>query len=50
MSSNLAHGDMYSIHHYVITFVGELWQVDGFVPDPSTNETDHHDKTEILLN
>ena len=27
VSSNPAHGEMYSIQHYVIKFVGDLWQV-----------------------
>ena len=35
VSSNPAHGEMYSILHYVIRFV--------------TNKTDHNDITEILL-
>ena len=26
VSSNLAHGEVYSIHHYIITFVSDLWQ------------------------
>jgi hypothetical protein len=36
----------------VIKFVSDLWQVGGFSPGPplsSTNKTDHHDITEILL-
>ena len=36
MSSNLVHGEVYSIH-YVIKFVNDLRQVD------------HHDITEIML-
>ena len=31
VSSNPAHGEMYSIQHYVIKFVGDLRQVDGFL-------------------
>jgi hypothetical protein len=31
-------------------FVSDLWQVSGFLPVPSTNKTDRHDITEILLN
>ena len=31
-------------------FVSDLWQVSGFLPVPSTNKTDCHDITEILLN
>jgi hypothetical protein len=41
------HGEVYSIQHYVIKFVSDLWQVSGFLrvlwcPD-------HHDITEILF-
>ena len=46
MSSNLAQ----AIQHYVIKFASDLWQVSGFLPVPSTNKTDRHDITEILLN
>ena len=31
VSSNLVHGDVYSIEHYVIKFVSDLRQVDGFL-------------------
>jgi hypothetical protein len=31
VSSNPAHGEMYSIQHYVIQFVRDLLQVDGFL-------------------
>ena len=31
VSSNPAHGELYSIQHYVIKFVSDLWQVDGFL-------------------
>jgi hypothetical protein len=31
VSSNTAHVEVYSIHHYVIKFVSELRQVDGFL-------------------
>jgi hypothetical protein len=31
VSSNPAHGEVYSIQHYVIKFVNDLWQVDGFL-------------------
>ena len=45
---------MYSIQHYVIKFVSDVQLVDGFRFSPgtlvsSTNKTDHHDITEILL-
>ena len=29
VGSNLAHGEVYSIQHCVITFVSDLWQVGG---------------------
>jgi hypothetical protein len=28
--SNTAHGEVYSIQHYVMNFVSDLWQVSGF--------------------
>jgi hypothetical protein len=31
VSSNLAHGEVYSIQHYVIQFVDDLRQVGGFL-------------------
>jgi hypothetical protein len=40
------------VQHSVIKFVSDLRQVDGFLRGPpvsSTNETDRHDITEILL-
>jgi hypothetical protein len=37
------------IQHYVIKFVSDLRQVSGFLPVSSTNKTDCHDITEILL-
>jgi hypothetical protein len=46
------HGEVYSIQHYVIKFVSDLRQVCGFFPGTSvssTNKTDRHDITEILL-
>ena len=45
-SSNLAHGEVYSIQHYVIQFCGFLL-VGTLVS--STNTTDRNDITEILL-
>jgi hypothetical protein len=30
LTSNIAHVEVYSIHHYVINFVSDLLQVDGF--------------------
>ena len=29
--ANPAHGEVYSIQHYVIKFVSDLWQVGGFL-------------------
>ena len=50
-SSNPVHGELYWIQQYVIKFVSDLRQVGGFllVPPISSNKTDHHDITEILL-
>jgi hypothetical protein len=48
VSSNTALGEVYSIHHYVIKFVSDLRQSVGYAVS-STNKTDHHDTTEILL-
>ena len=48
MSSNPVHGEVYSIYHYVIKFVSDLRQFGG-TPVSSTNKTDRHDITEILL-
>jgi hypothetical protein len=42
VSSNPAHGEAYSIQHYVIKFVSDLQQVGGFFRVL-------HDITEILL-
>ena len=53
MSSNPAHGEMYSIQHYVITFVSDLRRVGGSLRRVllffSINKTELHDITEILL-
>jgi hypothetical protein len=50
--SNPVHGEVYSIHHYVIKFVSDLKQVGDLfspgTPISSTNKTDRHDITEIL--
>ena len=51
VSSNPAHDKVYSIQHYVITFVSDLRQVAGFLRVlcfSSTNKTDRHHMTEIL--
>jgi hypothetical protein len=34
VSLNHAHGEVYSIQHYVIKFVSHLWQVGGFLQFP----------------
>ena len=50
---NPAHGDVYSIQLYVFKFVSDIPQIGGFFPGTpvsSTNETDSHNITEILLN
>ena len=50
--SNLVHGDVYSIQHYMIMFVSDLWQIIGFFSGTqvsSTNKIDRNDITEILL-
>jgi len=44
--SNPAHGEVYSVQLYVIKFVSDFgW----FSPVSSTNKTDHHDMTGMLL-
>ena len=37
------------MQHYVMKFVSDLRQVSPGTPVSSTNKTDHHDITEILL-
>jgi hypothetical protein len=52
VSSNLVHGEVYLIQHYAIKFVSDLRRTGGFCPGTpvsSTNKTDRHDMTEILL-
>jgi len=51
VSSNTAHGELYSIQHYEITFVNDLRYVclSSDTPVSSTNKTDRHDIAEILL-
>ena len=48
VSSNPIHDKVYSIQHYTIKFSSDLRQVCGFLWF-STNKTDHHNITEILL-
>ena len=47
VSSNTAHGEVYSIKHYVLLFVSDLRQVGA--PVSSTNKNDRRDITELLL-
>ena len=49
VSSNPIHGEVHSIHHYVIKFVGDVLKGDGFLRVSTTNETDRRDLTELLL-
>ena len=53
MSSNPIYGEVCSKQHYVLKFVSDLRQVGGFLLvlrfRNSTNKTDSHDVTEILL-
>jgi len=51
VGSIAAHGEMYSIQHYMIVcqwLATGLWFSPG-TPVSSTNKTDRHDITEILL-
>ena len=52
VGSNPAHGRVYTIQHYVINFVSDVWQACGFLCPctlvSSTNKTDCHNMTEIL--
>ena len=51
VSLNPVHGKVYLIQHYVIKYVSDLRQVGDFLRVLwfSTNKTDRHDITEILL-
>jgi hypothetical protein len=51
VSSNPAHDEVYSIQYYVIKFVSNLRQAEGFpgTPISSNNKTESQDITEILL-
>jgi hypothetical protein len=49
VSSNPIHGDVYSMQHYVIKFVSDLRSLSPGTPVSSSNKTDLHDTTEILL-
>jgi len=39
VSLNSDHGEVYSIQHYVIKFVNDMWQVGGFLSVFSTYKT-----------
>ena len=47
VSSNHVHGEVYLIQYYVIMFVSDRFS--SGTPVFSTNKTDRHDTTEILL-
>jgi hypothetical protein len=50
VNSNLVHREVYLMQIYVIKFVSDLRQVGGFLRMvSSSNKTDRHDITEILL-
>ena len=49
VSLNPVHGEVCSIQDYVIKFDSDLRQVSGFLQFTSSNKTDRHDITEILL-
>ena len=53
VSSNAAHGEVYSLQHFAMKFASDLRQVGGFLRvlwfSPSIKLSDCHDITEILL-
>ena len=49
VSSNLVHGDVYSMQHYVKMCVSYLLQVDDFLQGTPVSSTSKTDITEILL-
>ena len=49
LSSNLVHGDVYSIQHYVKKCVSYMLQVDDFLQGTPVSSTNNTDITEILL-
>ena len=52
LSSNLTHGEEYSIQHYVISLLVTCtgWRFSPGIPVSSTNKTGRHNFTEKLLN
>jgi len=49
VNSNLVHGEVYSIQHYVLKFVGDLRQVGGFLQVLQFPSLIKLTTTEILL-
>jgi hypothetical protein len=52
LHSNPVRGEVYSIQHYVLKIISDLWQIGGFSPGAPVscnNKTDRHDITEMLL-
>jgi len=49
VSLSPTHGEVYSIQHYEIKTLGAGWWFSQGTPISSTNKTDRHDMTEILL-
>ena len=47
--SNLAHGEVFAIQHYVIKFLAAGWWFSLGTPDSSAIKTDRHNLTAILL-
>jgi hypothetical protein len=45
VSLNPVHGEVYSIQHYVIKFVSDMWQVKFFFPDTSVSSANNHHKS-----
>jgi hypothetical protein len=48
VSSNLVHGKVYSIQHYVIKFVSDLQQVSGFPSNILCIPVDHKYKMAVI--
>jgi hypothetical protein len=48
VSSNPVHGEVYSIHYYVIKFVSDLRQFCGILRLSSTTKTDRHDMSGMV--
>jgi hypothetical protein len=50
VSTNPAHEEVYSIQHYVIQFVSDLWQVGGFLRIPRVSSANKKNVNERLKN